>query len=100
MNKLKNIYQKGVTRAMSTGASIKEKIADFAAKAEHNLTSEDAGLSDAVVTVIILLGGVIVAIIVYNVARRLVTNTSNGVDGAANNLIANLTDAAGNTITN
>lgn len=102
MSKIKEMYRNGVARATLAGNDMKNKAFDsataLAAKAKHNLTSEDAALSDAVVTIIILLGGVIVAIIVYNVARKLVTNTSNGVENATSTLVSNLMSAVGNEI--
>lgn len=65
-------------------------IKDMFKKAAAKVAVKEAGLSDAVVTVIILLAGVVCAIFVYYGARTLISNTNSKVHEQANTLITEM----------
>jgi type VI protein secretion system component VasF len=60
------------------------------AMAKATVAVKDAGLSDAVVTVIILLAGVVCAIFVYYGARTLISNTNEQVFNQAETLVSDM----------
>jgi type VI protein secretion system component VasF len=65
-------------------------IKDMFKKAAAKVAVKEAGLSDAVVTVIILLAGVVCAIFVYYGARTLISNTNSKVFAQADTLISDM----------
>lgn len=71
---------------------IKEMYKRAAAKA--TVAVKDAGLSDAVVTVIILLAGVVCAIFVFYGARTLISNTNSQVMSQAGILVDEMAKSA------
>ena len=74
MEKIKNLYNKATAKCMAA--------------------AKDAGLSDAVVTVIILLAGVVCAIFVYYGARTLISKTNSQVISQAATLLADMSVSA------
>ena len=60
------------------------------AMAKATVAVKDAGLSDAVVTVIILLAGGVCAIFVYYGARTLISNTNEQVFNQAETLVSDM----------
>ena len=82
MGKMKKLYQKMVAKAIVATGSAKQSV--------ENVANGDAGLSDAVVTVIILLAGVVCAILVYKGAKALITTANSSVTTQANTLITDM----------
>ncbi len=82
MGKMKKLYQKMVAKAIVAAGQAKQSV--------ENVANGDAGLSDAVVTVIILLAGVVCAILVYKGAKGLITTANSSVTTQANTLITDM----------
>ena len=83
MEKFKSAYRKLISNGMVAVHSAKQSV--------HNVMVGDAGLSDAVVTVIILLAGVVCAMLVYSGAKVVVGSTTNTVQTQTNTLIGDMT---------